>query len=317
MGPVSPGNTCAVEHGPLNAFTVLVAGEPDETNRLRGALLDAGASVVSARTPYAAAVAASVRPQVTVVVGGGDAPQRAEELARNPELYPLATVLAAPREHLGGQGAGPWTAVVGLPAADAELVAAVRSAAHLRQLRDELLAAERRFERDALTDPLTDAPNRRHFERSLTALSAGARRHGRPLSVVLVDLDDFKQVNDRHGHLTGDAILRGITERLGARLRAEDVLARLGGDELGVLLPDTDAAAGAKVAGELCAAVAAEPFDVPAGALGAHVSAGHATLHPGEHVQALLDRADAALYTAKRAGGGVAASAECAAALRR
>jgi diguanylate cyclase (GGDEF)-like protein len=150
------------------------------------------------------------------------------------------------------------------------------------------------FQRLALTDDLTGLANRRHFREELERLAAAAERHGTPLSLLLLDVDDFKEVNDRHGHAAGDEILREIALTLRRRIRASDLAARIGGDEFAVLLPHTSEDEAAVVASDLIA----------------HLQKGRATSLPlrvsvgvasGTNAldEALFAQADRALYAAK------------------
>ena len=125
---------------------------------------------------------------------------------------------------------------------------------------------------------------------------SAARRHERPLTIAIVDIDHFKSVNDTHGHAAGDRVLAAVAGSLREQLRAEDQLGRLGGEEFLVLLPDTDSAAAGHVAEKLRAEVAAAPTPVPV-----TVSIGVAGWD-GETPEDLLHRADEALYAAKQAG---------------
>jgi two-component system cell cycle response regulator len=158
-------------------------------------------------------------------------------------------------------------------------------------------------------DPLTGLFNRRYVLTRLDGLISGARRHGRPLSVAMIDVDHFKRINDRHGHDAGDAALVELTGALRDRLRAEDELGRLGGEEFLALLPDTGAAAAASVAEDLRAAVEG---------LSSTVSVGWATWNGREDADGLMKRADLALYEAKDSGRNAVRGAEDASAsLRR
>jgi len=155
----------------------------------------------------------------------------------------------------------------------------------------------------ATVDDLTKLLNRRHFLDSLKNEFSRAQRHGRPLSVLMIDADDFKQVNDRHGHAAGDDVLRAMAERCLGVVRENDIAGRLGGEEFAIALADTDMPDALQTAERLCRGVAAEPFTVDGDRLHVTVSIGVAarrTQHsdPGD----LLRFADRALYAAKANG---------------
>lgn len=155
----------------------------------------------------------------------------------------------------------------------------------------------------ARTDPLTGASNRRHFLDLAAHALMVARRYGQPLSVVLVDLDHFKQVNDTLGHQRGDDMLRAVVEVAGRHLRASDVLARHGGDEFIALLPHTSAEGGRALAERVRGDFAATVADGGEEGLHPTISCGVAELRADDAtVESLVVRADAALYSAKRAG---------------
>jgi diguanylate cyclase (GGDEF)-like protein len=187
------------------------------------------------------------------------------------------------------------------PVDPVELVARIRTALRLRSLLDELARRNAELEQLARTDVLTGLANRRHADDVLRATIASARRHGRTLSAVLVDIDRFKSVNDVHGHAAGDAVLREIALRLADGLREEDLAARWGGEEFLLLLPDSPDAA--VVCERLRAAIADRPVNVH-GLLELHVSAsfGWAPWTGEETGEALVGRADIALYAAKAGG---------------
>ena len=145
---------------------------------------------------------------------------------------------------------------------------------------------------EARSDPLTDLPNRRAWDAIVPLEMDFARRHGSPLAVGLIDLDDFKGFNDRHGHAEGDAHLVACATAWPAVLRSRDVLARVGGEEFAVLLPDADAEGAACVLERLTALTPG----------GETCSVGVAEWDGRERPDALLSRADQALYAAKNAG---------------
>ena len=151
----------------------------------------------------------------------------------------------------------------------------------------------------AASDPLTGLANNRTFFERLDAEVGRARRHGDPLSLVIIDLDHFKRVNDTHGHLAGDGVLVETAGRLAALARAEDTVARIGGEEFAWLLPESDARA-AWSAGERARRTIAEAPFPEVGQL--TISAGVAELCEGMSVTELFRRADSALYWAKGHG---------------
>ncbi|HVY62961.1 MAG TPA: EAL domain-containing protein, partial [Planctomycetota bacterium] len=163
------------------------------------------------------------------------------------------------------------------------------------------------LERQATHDALTGLPNRALLQDRLGVAIAAARRSRRPLALLLMDLDRFKEINDTLGHATGDTVLRQVGPRVRRAIRESDTVARLGGDEFAVLLPDVgDATSALSVARGILSRVA-EPILLEGQVLQPGASIGIA-LYPdhGDDADALLKRADVAMYLAKRAGAGVA-----------
>lgn len=155
----------------------------------------------------------------------------------------------------------------------------------------------------ARRDALTGLANRRAFEEALQREVARARRTGDALAVVALDIDHFKRVNDTHGHAAGDVALAEVAQRAQRALRAEDLLARIGGEELAALLPGATLASAAEVAERIRRAVCDAGITVADAVIDLTVSLGCATLHAEEReAAALLARADARLYDAKRGG---------------
>lgn len=156
----------------------------------------------------------------------------------------------------------------------------------------------------ALTDHLTELANRAQFDRALEAEMAHAQRSGEPFTLMYLDLDGFKEVNDRLGHAAGDEVLREIARRLAREVRAEDTLARSGGDEFGVIVRQTDRDAAEALARRIVEAVS-RPVTLASGAEAqVGISVGIASHAAGDDsAAALLARADQALYQAKRQGG--------------
>jgi diguanylate cyclase (GGDEF)-like protein len=158
-------------------------------------------------------------------------------------------------------------------------------------------------EQQALVDALTGLANRRACEQALRAEIARADRLGTPLAVVLADLDDFKAVNDVHGHAAGDELLRTFAAVLQDTVRAGDLAGRWGGEEFALLLPGTDASGAVRLAERVRTALAdRQAAGAGAGSVGATCSFGVAQYDAGSDSQALLAAADGALYRAKREG---------------
>jgi diguanylate cyclase (GGDEF)-like protein len=185
-------------------------------------------------------------------------------------------------------------------ALESELSARVRDA---ERLTAQLAALNVQLETLAGTDALTGLPNRRRAMARLDEMLAHARRYGRPLACAMVDVDDFKRLNDTHGHATGDAALKVVARTLREALRGSDVVARIGGEEFLILLPDQTTADAAVVAERCRAAVATAAVLPQHPAHHLTISVGVATLDPAApDVTALLQAVDQALYDAKRSG---------------
>ncbi|HEX6024322.1 MAG TPA: GGDEF domain-containing protein [Solirubrobacter sp.] len=218
----------------------------------------------------------------------------------DPIAYPTAIVMIerpelSPQDALEGVRRGVHDYLVE-PVADGEVLTRVEAAARTKDLQLELVAQGARLEGLLREDALTGLSNRRAILTQLGGMVSGARRHGHPLSIAIVDLDNFKRINDTYGHQTGDAVLVAAVHAIGAHLRAEDQLGRLGGEEFLILLPNTRAEAAVFVAERVRAEVAEADTPVPV-----TVSIGLATWK-GETADELLHRADEALYAAKQAG---------------
>jgi diguanylate cyclase (GGDEF)-like protein/PAS domain S-box-containing protein len=149
------------------------------------------------------------------------------------------------------------------------------------------------------TDPLTGLANRRAFTARLNGEVQRARRHGHRLTLAILDLDDFKSINDTHGHQTGDRVLAEVGRRLQSTCRAGELVARIGGEEFAWILPEVDAAGSRPAVERARAEIAGVVVD---GVSGITCSAGVCDLESARDVDDLLRRADRALYGAKRAG---------------
>ncbi len=167
--------------------------------------------------------------------------------------------------------------------------------AHLRRVNQKIRMATHR-------DPLTNLHLRSWVEDGLPGMLAACDRDGAPFCVAFIDLDRFKAINDTHGHAVGDRVLEQVA-RIGLhRCRDADVLVRYGGEELALFMPGTDLEGARASAERLRAAIAAHGWSATAAGLGVTASFGVAARTPGEPIEALLERADRAMYQAKQAG---------------
>lgn len=154
----------------------------------------------------------------------------------------------------------------------------------------------------AQTDPLTELANRTALERSLDGALASAQKEKSKLCVLMADLDHFKQINDTHGHLVGDAVLREVAARLRSAVRDVDVVGRYGGEEFMVVLVNAPLETAREIAERIRTRVAGTPIKVHNVAVGITISLGLAVMAFGDTVETLVERADLALYAAKSQG---------------
>lgn len=157
----------------------------------------------------------------------------------------------------------------------------------------------------AVTDPLTGLYNRRYMETQTAALVEHAINRGKSLSLLALDVDHFKTVNDENGHAVGDRVLQELAARLKQSIRNVDMVCRIGGEEFVIVLPNINAEAATKIADRMCRSVSGKPFNVGArsGPLAVTVSIGVAAVEGfSDTMDTVMKRADEALYSAKRAG---------------
>jgi diguanylate cyclase (GGDEF)-like protein len=173
-------------------------------------------------------------------------------------------------------------------------------AALLYPMRNTLLY--RAATQSALRDPLTDTGNRIAMDQTLQREIELSRRHLQPLSLLMLDIDHFKLINDTHGHSAGDDVLKAVATSIKRQLRNVDMVFRFGGEEFLILLSNTSREAAALVGERLRFAAQTEEYLADGRSIELTVSLGCSTLLPGESAESLLRRADNALYVAKREG---------------
>jgi diguanylate cyclase (GGDEF)-like protein len=232
-----------------------------------------------------------------------------------PVRGPASTGKTAARRRVESAGAAQATAeadpltIAGI--AEAELTPKLRQAitgllAEVDQLRRDLGEARARIgylERLADEDTLMPVANRRAFVRELTRMMSFTQRYGSAASMVYFDINSLKQINDRLSHAAGDAALLQVARILVDNVRNSDVVGRLGGDELGVLLAQTDQKLAEQKAAQLAAAVAAQPLQWQGQSVPLGVSYGVYSFNGGENAGDAIDAADRAMYAAKRRRG--------------
>lgn len=158
---------------------------------------------------------------------------------------------------------------------------------------------------ESLTDPLTSLKNRASFDRELEQAVAASAKSREPLSLIMLDIDEFKSFNDRYGHITGDHVLRLVGQSLKQNVKGKDIAARYGGEEFGIILGQTKLQSAVTLADQIRKSVATKELmkRSTGESLGrVTVSLGVASWHPGESVQNFIERADSCLYVAKRTG---------------
>jgi len=191
------------------------------------------------------------------------------------------------------------------PVDPAELLARVRTQVKRKRYVNYLRMRLEESVEMAVLDPLTSLHNRRYMNNHLTTLFDESAQSGRPISVLVIDIDYFKAVNDNYGHDVGDLVLKDFATRIRRNIRGIDLACRMGGEEFVVVMPDTDVSQAYKVAERLRVSIASEPFSAGEGlpSLDITASVGVAAFeYPEDTPEIILKRADQALYCAKRDG---------------
>lgn len=185
-----------------------------------------------------------------------------------------------------------------------ELLARIRAGLRIVELQRALLESNQKLEELSNTDALTDLKNRRFFDRHFQTMFEHARRYQRPLSVAMVDIDHFKEINDEHGHAAGDEVLRGVAAAIASCTRKSDLVARVGGEEFAILLPETPLFEALQFGEKIRATIATTSVRFEGRPMTVRGSIGLANI-PHSHFESpsvLLGAADLALYRAKKNG---------------
>jgi diguanylate cyclase (GGDEF)-like protein len=217
--------------------------------------------------------------------------------------------MASPASGSGGASAPPVDRAQAIGIPESELTPAVQAAiamltAEVEDLRSQVKRLRTRLEEAeaaADADPLTGVKNRRAFVRELKRVCAFAQRYATPASLIYIDVDDLKAINDRLGHAAGDAALRTVAERLSAHVRESDAIGRMGGDEFAVALLQADHATALAKASALVQLIEAAQIGADAEATTIGVSFGVIEIDPEEDAEVVIARADAAMFAMKRA----------------
>lgn len=242
-------------------------------------------------------------------IGDPNAARAAAAMRRAAALQPSRPTgsATAAREDARGERASDTTEIMGIP--EAEFTPKVRAALmrlmeEVQSLRQELAQSRQRIEqleRLADQDPLTPVPNRRAFVRELSRMMSFAERYSAPSSVIYIDVNGLKSLNDQYGHGAGDAALLHVAKILSGNIRDSDFVGRLGGDEFGVILAYADGAAAHDKATMLADLIAQEPFQWNGKSLNISIAWGaHPIMPGGLDVAGTLDAADRAMYAQKR-----------------
>jgi len=293
----------------MNQATVMIADDSLLIRAVVVASLEAeGYQIMQAEDGAAALEQCRVSPPdvilLDIVMPGLDGYQVLAELKADADLSHIPVVFLTGRTGMEDVVAGLRAGAhdyLKKPFEPEELLARVGSAIHVKQLQDQLRDRNAALDKASRTDALTGLFNRRHLDEELSRRHGEARRHHESMSLLLLDIDHFKNVNDTHGHPAGDEVLCEFAVRLNDALRVGDIAGRWGGEEFLVILPHTDLAGGIEVAERIRAAIAASPVIVGGAQITVTVSGG-CSGGPGDSPEELLHRVDAGLYEAKAAG---------------
>jgi diguanylate cyclase (GGDEF)-like protein len=303
---------------------ILLVGKNNESQRSHQALLEkTGHAVTVAKNADEALAQIKVRPPQLIIshlsLQGMDGIACCKALRNNPEWHKIFVFILTDQEstdrlmEIFDAGANDYL----LTPINEKILAARISAAQriihmqetqeedrmqLRQFADELALSNQRLQVLALTDELTDLPNRRYGIERLEQEWAVAMRGSRPVSCMMIDIDHFKSINDQYGHPVGDQALKLVAQSLRQAARKQDIVCRLGGEEFLVICPDTDSTAGYQYAERLRHFVSVQTLSEQGGKIHFTISIGLTDNHGLNSAEAMLHQADERLYAAKAGG---------------
>jgi diguanylate cyclase (GGDEF)-like protein len=291
--------------GGTQTMRILIAEDDVVTARLLRALLDSwGFDVITVTDGVSAlAVLQTADPPRLAILDwmmpGLDGPEVCRRArAHRPDL-PMYLILVTSRE-------ARRDVVAGLDAGANDYIVKPPDPEELRsrlKVGIRVLDLDHRFERAALVDALTELPNRRCLDDTFARQLTRTLREQQSASLLMIDVDHFKGLNDTYGHLMGDSVLRRLAQTLRHQVRPQDLLARYGGEEFALLLPNTDGDTAVSIAERLRNAIAQGHVDGTSASLPAvTVSIGVATAHVSVSLSELMSQSDAALYRAKQSG---------------
>jgi diguanylate cyclase (GGDEF)-like protein len=303
--PVVAGGTPPAAAGVTQATRILIAEDDVVTARLLRALLDSWGFDVITVTDGVSALAVlqtADAPRLAILdwmMPGLDGPEVCRRARAHRPGVPMYLILVTSREArrdvVAGLDAGADDYVVKPP--DPEELRS-RLKAGIR-----VLDMEHHFERVAMVDGLTELPNRRSLDDTFSRQLTRTLREQQPVSLLMIDVDHFKALNDTHGHMTGDAVLRRVAQILRQQVRPQDLVARYGGEEFALLLPNTEPDAAVSIADRLRKAIALGQVNGASESFpSVTVSVGVSSARTAISLSELMSQADAALYRAKQAG---------------
>ena len=287
------------------ARVIVLEDSAIEQKKMSDALSAAGNIVIGVSTTAEASAAAMQSPPDLFIVSLGlrqeDALRFCSHLRSNEATRHLPVLLVISDTDIARLAKGLDIGVndyITRPYDRNELLARVRTQVRRRRFQDRLRDNYQRGLEMALTDSLTGVYNRRYMQTHLSGVMQQMAASGKPLALFMIDIDHFKKVNDSYGHPTGDAVLRAVSRRIADTVRQVDTVARMGGEEFLVVMPDARADVALRVAERLRQAVADEKIadaKVPGGSISVTVSIGVALAQPSDSADTLFARADAAV----------------------